>query len=42
MIIYLINPILKNYHHFTFYLFFIFIYNILFNFEYFYFKKLKI
>ena len=40
IIIYLINPILKNYYHFTF-KFFIFIILILFNFEFFYFKILK-
>ena len=38
---YLINHILKNYYHFTF-KFFIFIILILFNFERFYFKILKI
>ena len=41
IIIYFINPIFKNYYHFTL-KFFIFMFFILFYFEYFYFKILKI
>ena len=41
IIIYFINSILKNYYHFIL-KFFIFMFLILFNFEYFYFKILKI